>query len=132
MATRARKPSLLFRRGVEALQGNDVAAAIGLLTKAAERDPDAPHGRLQLGVALQAAGRHDEAIACFRTAQASLAEDPAPFLHAAVSHLVLGDHHAALIAASEACHRAPELATAHYAYGEAWAASGEPARAEQA
>jgi Flp pilus assembly protein TadD len=54
------------------------------------------------------------------------------FLHAAVSHLALGDNQAALVAASEACWRAPKLASAHYAYGQAFAALGEAARAEQA
>jgi Tfp pilus assembly protein PilF len=39
---------------------------------------------------------------------------------------------AALVAASEACWRAPKLAAAHYAYGQAWAALGEAEHAEQA
>lgn len=43
-----------------------------------------------------------------------------------------GEWHAALRAASDACHAAPDLAEAHYAYGEAWAALSEPVRAEQA
>jgi tetratricopeptide (TPR) repeat protein len=43
-----------------------------------------------------------------------------------------GDFHAALRAASVACYAAPHLAQPHYAYGEAWAALNEPARAEQA
>jgi len=47
-------------------------------------------------------------------------------LHAAVSHLAIGENHAALVAASEACHRAPKLAAAHYAYGQAFAAIGRP------
>jgi tetratricopeptide (TPR) repeat protein len=37
-----------------------------------------------------------------------------------------------LRAASDACHAAPDRAESHYAYGEAWLAAGEPARAEQA
>jgi Tfp pilus assembly protein PilF len=43
-----------------------------------------------------------------------------------------GDHRTALRLASEACYAAPHLAQAHYAYGEAWLALGESARAEQA
>jgi tetratricopeptide (TPR) repeat protein len=39
---------------------------------------------------------------------------------------------AALRMASDACHAAPDRAESHYAYGEAWLAAGEPARAEQA
>jgi tetratricopeptide (TPR) repeat protein len=119
---------LLLARGIEALRANDVAAAVELLSRAAV-DPQA---QFQLGVALQAAGRHADALESFRQAQAALADDPAPFLHAAVSHLALGEARAALHAASEACWRAPELATAHYAYGQAWAALGEAQRAEQA
>ena len=124
--------SPLLRRGVEALQANDIAAAIEFLTRAVERDASDPQGQLHLGVALQAAGSHADALARFKNAQAALADDPGPFLHAAVSHLALGDNRAAVVAASEACHRAPKLAAAHYAYGQAWAALGEPARAERA
>ena len=39
---------------------------------------------------------------------------------------------AALDAASEACHADPHLAEPHYAYGEAWTAWGDHAKAEQA
>jgi tetratricopeptide (TPR) repeat protein len=39
---------------------------------------------------------------------------------------------AALDAASEACHANPHLPEPHYAYGEAWAAWGDHAKAEQA
>jgi len=48
------------------------------------------------------------------------------------AHARAGDTRAALAAASDACHSAPHLAQPHYAYGEAWLALGEPARAEQA
>jgi Tfp pilus assembly protein PilF len=53
-------------------------------------------------------------------------------LVAFAAHMRAGATRAALIAASEACHDAPHLPQAHYAYGEAWLALGEPARAEQA
>jgi tetratricopeptide (TPR) repeat protein len=122
----------LVRRGLAALRANDIAAAITLLSQAIEADASDPQAEFQLGVALQAAGRHAEALARFEAAQASIGDDPLPFLHAAVSHLALGDHQAALIKASEACWRAPKLAAAHYAYGQAFAALGEATRAEQA
>ena len=122
----------LFRRGVEALRESNFAAAIELLSKAVELDAGDRQGQFQLGVALQAAGRHAEALERFKAAQALLANHPAPFLHATVSHLAIGDNAAALAAASAACWRAPKLAAAHYAYGQAWAALGEPVRAEQA
>jgi tetratricopeptide (TPR) repeat protein len=43
-----------------------------------------------------------------------------------------GAARAALEAASDACHAAPHLPQPHYAYGEAWLALDQPARAEQA
>ena len=55
-----------------------------------------------------------------------------PFLEAAAAALRRGDARAALHAASEACHRDPKLPAAHYAYGEAWLALDEPARAQEA
>lgn len=59
-------------------------------------------------------------------------QDPLRFLNAAVASLSAGDARAALEHASEACHSAPRLPQAHYVYGQAWLASNEPARAEQA
>jgi tetratricopeptide (TPR) repeat protein len=122
----------LILRGLEALRANDLAAAIERLSRAVELQPSDPEAQFQHGVALQAAGRHADAVPCFEKAQASRADDPAPFLHAAVSHLALGENQAALVAASEACWRAPKLSAAHYAYGQAFAALGDAARAEQA
>jgi Flp pilus assembly protein TadD len=122
----------LLYRGVEALRAEDAARAIELLTEAVALDAGDPQAVFQLGVALQAAGRHADALARFRQAQGALSDDPRPFLHAAVSHLAIGDNQAALAAASEACWRAPKLAAAHYVYGQSWAAVSEPARAEQA
>ena len=55
-----------------------------------------------------------------------------PFLETAVTALERGDLPAALSAASQACHADPGLAEPHYAYGQAWLAMSEPARAEQA
>jgi len=43
-----------------------------------------------------------------------------------------GDAQAALVAAREACLAAPNMAEAHYAFGQAWIAAGQPSRAEQA
>jgi tetratricopeptide (TPR) repeat protein len=53
-------------------------------------------------------------------------------LQAFTAHMRGGNPQAALTAASEACHAAPNRPEPHYAYGEAWVALGEPARAEQA
>ncbi len=59
-------------------------------------------------------------------------EQAAAFLKAAVEQLARGEVQAALVAASEACHRAPNDPRAHYVYGQAWLGHNQPARAEQA
>src|SRR3954452_4366917 len=43
-----------------------------------------------------------------------------------------GDAPAALAAARDACLAEPNMPEAHYAFGQAWTAAGEPSRAEQA
>jgi tetratricopeptide (TPR) repeat protein len=43
-----------------------------------------------------------------------------------------GNAQAALAAARDACLAEPNMAEAHYAFGQAWIAAGQPARAEQA
>jgi hypothetical protein len=43
-----------------------------------------------------------------------------------------GNAQAALAAARDACVAQPNMADAHYAFGQVWVAAGEPARAEQA
>ena len=53
-------------------------------------------------------------------------------LRAFTAHMQAGNPQAALTAASDACHAAPNRPEPHYAYGQAWIALGEPARAEQA
>jgi tetratricopeptide (TPR) repeat protein len=53
-------------------------------------------------------------------------------LAAAIDFLARGDARAALAAASEACHDDPKVPEHHYAYGQAWLALADPARAEQA
>jgi hemolysin-activating ACP:hemolysin acyltransferase len=54
------------------------------------------------------------------------------FLKAAIEKLTQGDAQGALHAASDACHCAPHEPKAHYAYGQAWLALNDPARAERA
>ena len=58
--------------------------------------------------------------------------DAKSYLAMSVAHLDAGDPRAALVAASEALHRDATLVQAHYAYGQAWAALGRHAQAEQA
>ena len=58
--------------------------------------------------------------------------DPWSRLQAFSTALKRGDTHEALAAARDACLAAPNMAEAHYAYGQAWMAEGKPERAEQA
>jgi Tfp pilus assembly protein PilF len=58
--------------------------------------------------------------------------DPAALLRACIGHQKAGDWPAALQAASDACHAAPTLPQPHYAYGQAWLALNQPARAQEA
>ena len=70
----------------------------------------------------------------------SNAADPPPgaaarateFLKLAIGKLEQDDAQGALHAASEACHCAPHEPRAHNAYGQAWLALNDPARAERA
>ncbi len=112
-------------------EGPDVDAK-RVETAPAAAAPDDPQAQLNLGIALQSAGRHAEALEPLKAAQKSAPNAPAPFLLAAVSLLALGRPNEALHAASDACHRAPKSAQAHYAYGQAWLALNDPARAERA
>jgi Tfp pilus assembly protein PilF len=60
------------------------------------------------------------------------ADDFSQFLKLAIEELSRGKLEVALVAASEACHRAPHEPRAHYVYGQAWLALNQPARAQQA
>ena len=122
----------LRAQGVERLKANAFADAIELLSRALVAEPQDAPTQFQLGVALQGAGLHEQALKCFAAAQKSMPDDPAPFLHAAIAFINLDKLNDALWAASEACHRAPQHAQAHYVYGQAWLRLNEPAKAERA
>ena len=61
-----------------------------------------------------------------------MADTALPFIQHSIVCLAQGDHAGALRAASEACHIAPQLPQAHYAYGQALTALGDHPQAEQA
>jgi tetratricopeptide (TPR) repeat protein len=108
----------LRAQGRARLKANAFAEAIEFLARAVTAEPrDAPT-QLDLGIALQGAGHHAEALEFFTSAQKLLPSDSGPFLHAAISLLNLNRSAEAVHAASEACHRAPQLAQAHYTYGQ--------------
>ena len=118
--------------GVARLRENAFAEAIELLSRAVTADSQDGLTQLNLGIALQGAGHHNDALKFFTSAQKLLANDPVAFLHAAISLLSLNQTQKALHAASEACKRGPRLAQAHYVYGQAWLAESDPVKAERA
>jgi Tetratricopeptide repeat len=59
------------------------------------------------------------------------ADDFSQFLKLAIEQLSRGKLEIALVAASEACNRAPHEPRTHYVYGQAWLALNQPARAQQ-
>src|SRR5262249_26349820 len=126
------RASALRRQGLEALKAGAFADAIDLLDRALAREPGDAATQLDLGIALQGAGRHTEALEHFAAAQKSMPEDARPFLHAAVSLLTLGEAQAAAGAADDACQRAPLSAHAHYVHGQAWLALNGNVKAERA
>jgi hemolysin-activating ACP:hemolysin acyltransferase/Flp pilus assembly protein TadD len=122
----------LRARGLEFLKADAFPEAIALLRHALALAPQDTRTQLNLGIALQGAKRDSEALPCFVLAQMAESHDAAPFLHAAVSLLRLGEADAAARAAGEACRRAPQSPQAHYVHGQAWLALNEPAKAERA
>ena len=83
-------------------------------------------------------GRTDGAVAA-GAPRGRAADDPEASVATAESHLATavaflaeGAANRALLAASEACHLAPGLPRAHYAYGQAWSALGRHPEAERA
>ncbi len=93
-------------------------------SSAVSREPPAPTSAPQSGPALLGSGLTPPALSSEEAAHR--------FLQAYLSSARAGDAQAALRCASNACHAAPHLPTPHYAYGEAWLAVNEPARAERA
>jgi tetratricopeptide (TPR) repeat protein len=114
------------------LKAGSFADAIELLGRARALNPADAQTQLDLGIALQGAGRHAGALEHFGQLQQSLPNAAAPFLQAAVSLLALGKAEAALAAASDARRLAPQLPQALYTHGLALLAVNKPAQAEQA
>ncbi len=69
----------LRAKGEAALRENRFDDAIRAFGEAVALDPDDGRTRLQLGVALQGAGRHAEAASALAEAQRALPDDAAPF-----------------------------------------------------
>jgi Flp pilus assembly protein TadD len=103
--------------GLLALQYNQTALAIAYLGKAIRAAPDDARAHVDLGLALRAAGHHEEARGAIRVATLL---DPGDFLaHAALGDsLVLLDRlDDALAAYREALSLAPDLPAAHASVG---------------
>jgi tetratricopeptide (TPR) repeat protein len=122
----------LRQQGLQQLQAGRFADAIELFGRARVLNPADAQTQLNLGIALQGAKRHAEALDHFGQLQRSLPNAPAPFLHATASLLALGKADAAVAAASDARRLAPQLPQALYTHGLALLAAKKPAEAEQA
>ena len=119
-------------KGADRLRAGQFAEAVAFLDRARMLDPRDPQTRLNLGLALQGAGRHTEALQHFTDLQKERPDFTAPFLHATASLLALGKPEDALGAANEACRRSPQAPRALYVYGQALLALDKLPQAEQA
>lgn len=130
--TLPREPSDLRAQGLAYLRAKDYPRALNVLTKAAALESDNLQTRLCLGIALQAARRHEEALTSFQQIPEGTAEKTPAFTHAAYSELALGRVEAAIRAARQACALSPGVWQAHAALGQAELALGRAKRAENA
>ena len=73
------------------LSQGDIPRAIECARLARERDPQDPAGCNNLGLALQAAGRHDEALDVFAQALSLAPDNAAAQMNSAICNLVRGD-----------------------------------------
>jgi tetratricopeptide (TPR) repeat protein len=115
-----------------ALAAHNHGVAIESLTRAEAIAPDDAPTRLALGVALQGAGRHEEALAQFQRVGDGTPEKGAAELHCALCLLSLGRALPARAAARRAVALTPRSISAHCALGGAEAALGRGEAAEKA
>ena len=125
LADLRRQAAILTRR-------RDYEAAVETLARVVELAPDHAPSQLALGVTLQGARRHAEALRRFEAIDARAPERAAAVLHAAFSHLGLGDAVAAKRCAAEAIEAAPRSAAAFVALGQAELRLGRANAAERA
>jgi tetratricopeptide (TPR) repeat protein len=81
--------------------------------KAIEADPSRGDWRFNLGLTLEAAGRDEDALACFLEAKRLLPEEAEPLLAAAAASMRLGRLSDALPLLEEACRIEPSCESAH-------------------
>jgi len=122
----------LRRQGAERLKAGQFAEAAELLERAKAIEPGDPQTRLNLGLALQGAERHTEALQYFTDLQSERPDSPISFLYTTASLLALGRPEDALGAANEACRRAPQSPQGLYVQGQALLALNRLPQAEQA
>ena len=118
--------------GAAFMQTRDYASAAEAFARALQAAPGHVSTLLNLGIALQGARRHTEALQRFEAIGAGTPQRAAAALHAAFSHLTLGNALAARGAASEALALRPGLAAAHCAVGQAELQLGRAEAAETA
>lgn len=122
----------LQQAGRAALVQRNYKAAIDAFALLEAQAPDHEPTRLALGIALQGAKRHEEALQRFQRVSSGSPERGAAELHAAFSLLALGRAWKAREAAVRALALQPGAASAHCALGQAEAALGRTEAAEKA
>ena len=118
--------------GAALMRARDYGRAAEAFARAARAGPDHAPTQLSLGIALQGTRRHAAALRRFEAIGVGTPQRAAAVLHAAFSHLGLGDALAARRAAGEALALTPRLATAHCAAGQAEHQLGRAEAAEAA
>ncbi len=118
--------------GVALMRARDYGRAAEAFARALLAAPDHASTKLSLGIALQGARRHHEALQHFAGVGAGTPNRAAATLHAAYSHLAIGDALAARHAAGEALALTPRVAAAHCAAGQAELRLGRAEAAETA
>jgi len=116
--------SALVEAGLAHLAARDYPRAIATLTAAEALAPSDDSLLLALGVALQGARRHHEALDRFARVAERAPQKGAALLHSAFSRLALGQASLAQAAAQQVIALAPRTAAAHFALGQAEALLG--------
>ncbi len=115
--------------GVVALQANNPAAAIELLTQAVRVNGGEPSLHLNLGEAFRAGGQLDAALASYRRAEQLAPGSPQPRFLMSLVELARGDLAAAQACCQRALQLAPDFAEGHYALANLWRQQGNLAAA---
>jgi tetratricopeptide (TPR) repeat protein len=100
--------------GMLCAQRRSFDEAVGLLRRAIKQVPESAEAHDHLGSALQALGRHAEAIVCHEAALAIDSDNPEAHYNLGVALQALNRHEAAIASYQRALALAPSIAEIHY------------------